>query len=62
MKEDIMIVKITVTYLGKSAELAVDFDDELLTDESYKIGRVQNMDTILNHFFDNVQIDVEVEK
>jgi hypothetical protein len=55
-----MRVKITITYLNKSAELDVDFDDEKLADESYKTGRQINMDTILNDFFDNVQIDVEI--
>ena len=57
-----MKVNITIKYLGKSIEMLVDFDDELLSDDSYKIGREANMDTIVNHFYDNVQIDVEIPR
>ena len=58
-----MKVNITIRYLGKSIEMLVDFDDdEKLVDDTYKIGREANMDTIVNHFYDNVQIDVEIPR
>jgi hypothetical protein len=57
-----MKVNITIKYLGKSANLDVDFDDELLVDETYEFARQYNLDTIMNHFYDNIQVDVEVLK
>jgi len=55
-----MLVKMTLTYLGKTAQMTVDFDDERLVDDSYKIGHQINMDTIVNHFYDNVEVEFEV--
>jgi hypothetical protein len=57
-----MRVNIMIKYLGKSVKMSVDFDDELLSDETYKIGREANMDTIINHFYDNMELEVEVPR
>ena len=57
-----MKVNITIKYLGKSVEMSVDFDDELLSDDSYKIGREANMDTVVNHFYDNMELEVEIPR
>lgn len=57
-----MLVKVTISYLGKAVQMTVDFDDEKLVDESTEFGRQTNMDTIVNHFYDNVQADFEVKK
>ena len=57
-----MKVNITIKYLGKSVEMSVDFDDQLLSDDSYKIGREANMDTVVNHFYDNMELEVEIPR
>ena len=57
-----MLIDISITYLGKTAKMTVDFDDEDLVDESYErsLGRTMNMDRVMNHFFDNMEVNIDM--
>jgi len=57
-----MKVVIKIKYLGKTTEMVVDYDDERLSDESYEIGRQINMDSIVNDFWDNAQVEFELDR
>lgn len=57
-----MKVLIEIKYLGKTVDMVVDFDDEKLTDETYRTGREINMDTLVNDFYDNAQITFKQEQ
>lgn len=54
-----MIFTLKVTYAGQEAEFHdLEFDDEILRDETYGPGQEFNNEVVIEDFYENVQLEI----